>query len=96
MPHILFQPRFTFFQLVLGTLYPFIPSNSHVDPFGPILGSTFGYLWIVKEVKVVSPNIPYPVPASFHLIQPILDHLGLKKICTMYIFALYFVHHQAG
>jgi len=28
---------------------------------------------------VVSPYVPNPVPTSFHLVQTILDHLGLKK-----------------
>ena len=58
------------------------PNNSHIDPFGPILGtmgSKFGYLWVAKEVRVVSPYIPYPVWTLFHLVQTILDHLGLKK-----------------
>ena len=28
---------------------------------------------------MVSPYVPNPVPTSFHLVQTILDHLGLKK-----------------
>ena len=51
------------------------PNNSHIDPFGPILGtmgSKFGHLWIAKEVSGLS---LYPLPCS-NLVPPCSNYFG--------------------
>ena len=92
MPHTLFQPRSTFFPTNFGHQRPFISNNSHKDQYLPILGplgAKFGYLWIAKEVRVVSPYIPYPVLTAFHLVQTILHRLDCMVSNMYYIFLHY-------
>ena len=92
MPHILFQPRSTFVQLILGTrdhLYPVIAIQTHLDQFLGPLRSKFRYLWIAKEVRVVSPYIPYPVLTAFNLVQTILHRLDCMASNMYYIFLHY-------